>query len=197
MYSKYVKRALDFLFALITGLVFLPFMLIIIVAIRIDSPGSPLFTQDRAGRDRRIFKMYKFRTMRSDAPGDVPTHMLTSPEAYITRVGKFLRRFSIDEAPQVFNILKGDMSFVGPRPALWNQDDLLARRDEYKANGALPGLTGWAQVNGRDELPISVKARYDGEYCAKVSFLFDLKILCITLLRVLDAKGMAEGGKEE
>ena len=150
--------------------------------------------QKRVGKDKKLFDMYKFRTMRTDTPHDMPTHLLKSPDAYITNVGKFLRKTSLDELPQLFNIISGDMSIVGPRPALWNQDDLVAERDKYGANDIRPGLTGWAQVNGRDELEIDVKAAYDGEYAKKISPIFDLKCIIKTAVQVIRSEGVVEGG---
>ena len=149
---------------------------------------------ERVGKDKKLFNMYKFRSMRTDTPHDMPTHLLNDPEAFITKVGKFLRKTSLDELPQLFNILKGDMSIVGPRPALWNQDDLIAERDKYKANSIRPGLTGWAQVNGRDELEIPVKAKFDGEYVEKMSLPFDIRCIINTALQVIKHEGVVEGG---
>ena len=163
MYQRYVKRLLDLVLSLIGLIVISPVLAILAIWIRLDSPGPVLFTQRRVGKGKTYFDIYKFRTMRIDAPHDVPTHLLGSPDAFITRSGRFLRRTSLDELPQIFNILKGEMSIVGPRPALWNQEDLIAERDKYGANDIRPGLTGWAQINGRDELPIEVKAALDGE----------------------------------
>ncbi|MDY3025445.1 MAG: sugar transferase [Candidatus Faecivicinus sp.] len=188
-----IKRALDFLLSLILILLLSPALLILALAVRLTSPGPALFRQKRVGIHKALFTIYKFRTMRTDAPKDAPTHLLNDPARFITPVGKFLRATSLDELPQLFNILKGDMAFVGPRPALWNQDDLIAERDKYSANDVLPGLTGWAQINGRDELPISEKARLDGEYVRKMSFLFDLKCFFGTLLPVLRRDGVREG----
>jgi len=156
-------------------------MLIVAIIIKLDSKGPVLFKQDRIGKNKKIFKVYKFRTMRVDTPNNVPTHMLDNPDFYITKIGKFLRKTSLDELPQLLNILKGNMAFVGPRPALYNQDDLVALRDKYHANDIKPGLTGLAQVKGRDELPIKIKAQYDGEYIKKLSIWFDIKICFMTL----------------
>jgi O-antigen biosynthesis protein WbqP len=164
--------------------------LIIIVFIRLESKGPALFLQKRVGRGCRHFYMIKFRTMHTDAPKNIPTHMLANPEQYITRAGRFLRRSSLDELPQLFNILRGDMSFIGPRPALWNQHDLIQLREKLKVNQLRPGLTGWAQVNGRDELPIPVKARLDAEYSEKMSFSFDCKIILMTIKKVQTAEGV-------
>lgn len=189
-----VKRVIDFLMALAAIIILSPVLLILCIAIKIDSRGPILFKQKRVGRGVSYFPIYKFRTMKIDAPKDMPTHMLSNPEQYITSVGKFLRKSSLDELPQLFNILKGDMSFVGPRPALWNQEDLIVERDKYGANDVLPGLTGWAQINGRDELEIPVKAKLDGEYIQKMSFLFDLKCFFGTFVSVAKADGVVEGG---
>jgi len=171
----------------------LPVFLILILAIKIDSRGAVFFKQKRIGINKSHFNMLKFRTMKIDTPKDTPTHLLANPEQYITRVGKFLRKTSLDEIPQIFNILSGKMSIIGPRPALWNQYDLIEERDKYNANDIRPGLTGWAQVNGRDELPISVKAKFDGEYLEKMSFLFDCKCFFMTVFKVLKSDGVVEG----
>lgn len=189
-----VKRALDFIVSLMAVIILSPILLILCIAIKIDSKGPILFQQKRVGVHVTYFPIYKFRTMRIDTPKDMPTHMLSNPEQYITRVGKFLRKSSLDELPQLFNILKGDMSFVGPRPALWNQEDLIAEREKYGANDVVPGLTGWAQINGRDELEIPVKAKLDGEYVKKMSFLFDIKCFLGTFVSVAKADGVVEGG---
>lgn len=159
-----IKGILDKLLAFIGLIILSPLFLILIIAIKCDSKGPILFKQKRVGNHKIYFNILKFRTMRTDTPKDMPTHLLKNPEQYITKVGKFLRKTSLDELPQIINILKGDMAIVGPRPALWNQYDLIEERDKYGANDILPGLTGWAQINGRDELPIEVKARYDGDY---------------------------------
>ncbi len=193
MYRRFIKRAVDFLGSL-AGILFLsPVLAAVAAAIKLDSPGPVIFRQRRIGIHKTFFDVFKFRSMRADAPKDVPTALLENPESYITPLGAFLRRSSLDELPQLFNILKGDMSIVGPRPALWNQDDLAAERDKYGANDVLPGLTGWAQVNGRDELEIPVKARYDGEYVRRVGFLFDMYIIFKTVTNVLSSKGVKEG----
>ena len=177
------------------GLVILsPIFLVLIIAIKTDSKGPILFKQKRVGIHKSHFLIYKFRTMRIDTPKDVPTHLLENPEQYITKVGKFLRKTSLDELPQIVNILKGDMAIVGPRPALWNQYDLIAERDKYGANDILPGLTGWAQINGRDELEIEEKARLDGEYVEKMGFFFDIKCMVKTFTSVLKHDGVVEGG---
>lgn len=171
-----------------------PFLLALTLAIKLDSPGPVFFRQKRVGKDKTYFEILKFRTMRIDTPHDVPTHMLQNPEQWITRVGHFLRRTSLDELPQIFNIFVGQMSVIGPRPALWNQYDLLAERDKYGANDIRPGLTGWAQINGRDELPIDVKARLDGEYVQRLSFGFDVRCFFGTIFSVLRSDGVVEGG---
>lgn len=193
MYLK-LKRFLDFIFALAGSIVLSPVLLLLCIAIRLDSKGPAIFKQRRIGINKREFNIFKLRTMYMETPDDMPTHMLCDAEKHITRVGRTLRRFSLDEIPQIFNILKGDMSVVGPRPALWNQFDLIAERDKYNANSLRPGLTGWAQINGRDELSIEEKARLDGEYVERISFLFDLKCVLITLINVIKHKGVAEGG---
>lgn len=194
MYCNYLKRLLDLIFSIILIAVLLPVSLLIMLIIFIDDPGNVFFLQKRVGKNKKIFNLYKFRTMKMSTPHDMPTHLLVNPEKYITRVGKFLRLSSLDELPQLINILKADMSFIGPRPALWNQEDLIKERDKYGANDVMPGLTGWAQINGRDEIPIIVKARYDGEYVANMSFIFDLKCLLGTIGVVLNHKGLKEGG---
>lgn len=193
MYRK-VKRVVDAVISFL-GLVLLSWVfLILIIAIKLDSKGPILFKQKRVGIGKSHFFIYKFRTMRTDTPKDVPTHLLENPEQYITKVGRFLRKTSLDELPQIMNILKGDMAIVGPRPALWNQFDLIAERDKYGANDILPGLTGWAQVNGRDELEIEEKARLDGEYVRRMSFLFDSRCIIKTVTSVWKHEGVVEGG---
>lgn len=172
-------------------------MLAVALAIFIDDPGPVFFKQKRIGIGRSYFNCYKFRSMKMSTPHDVPTHMLSDPDQYITRCGRFIRKMSIDELPQIFNIIKGDMAIVGPRPALWNQEDLADERDKYGANDVRPGLTGWAQINGRDELEIPVKARLDGEYVGKMSFAFDCKCFFGTFLSVLRHEGVVEGGTGE
>lgn len=189
-----IKRAIDVLLSGIGILVLSPILLILCVAIKLDSPGPILFTQKRVGIHKSYFQIYKFRTMRTDTPKDMPTHMLSNPEQYITRTGSFLRRTSLDELPQIFNIFKGDMSIVGPRPALWNQYDLIAERDKYGANDVFPGLTGWAQINGRDELEIPVKAKLDGDYVKKYGLGMDLRCFFGTFVSVLRQDGVVEGG---
>lgn len=189
-----IKRMIDVLLSGIGILVLSPILLILCIAIKLDSPGPILFTQKRVGIHKSYFQIYKFRTMRTDTPKDMPTHMLSNPEQYITRTGSFLRRTSLDELPQIFNIFKGDMSIVGPRPALWNQYDLIAERDKYGANDVLPGLTGWAQINGRDELEIPVKAKLDGDYVKKYGLGMDLRCFFGTFVSVLRQDGVVEGG---
>lgn len=189
-----IKRILDILLSLIAIILLSPLFLAIIVAIKLDSKGPVLFKQKRVGIHKRYFYILKFRTMRIDAPKDCPTHMLENPEQWITRVGIFLRKTSLDELPQIWNILVGDMSIIGPRPALWNQFDLIEERDKYGANDIRPGLTGWAQINGRDELPIEIKANLDGEYVRKLSFWMDVKCFFGTIISVLKHDGVVEGG---
>lgn len=191
---QYIKRGMDAALSFLGLVVLLPFFLVLAIAIKVDSKGPVLFKQKRVGIGKSHFLILKFRTMRTDTPKDMPTHLLKNPEAYITRVGRFLRRTSLDELPQIINILKGDMAIVGPRPALWNQDDLIAERDKYGANDILPGLTGWAQINGRDELPIETKARLDGEYVEKMSFWMDVKCIIGTVFSVARQDGVVEGG---
>jgi|UniRef100_UPI003FF0264F capsular polysaccharide biosynthesis protein cps4E len=193
IYPK-IKRLIDIVVSLLGCIILSPLFLILCIAIKIDSKGPILFKQKRVGIHKTYFNILKFRTMRIDTPKDMPTHMLTNPEQYITKVGKFLRKSSLDELPQIINILKGDMSIIGPRPALWNQDDLIAERDKYGANDVMPGLTGWAQINGRDELEIPVKAALDGEYVKKMSFGFDVKCFFGTITSVLHHDGVVEGG---
>lgn len=193
MYQK-LKRVLDVLLSMMGLIVLSPLFCVLIIWIKCDSRGPILFRQKRVGIHKKHFYILKFRTMRIDTPKDVPTHLLANPEQYITRAGRFLRRTSLDELPQILNILKGDMSIIGPRPALWNQYDLIEERDKYGANDIMPGLTGWAQINGRDELEIPVKARLDGEYVEKQGFLFDLKCFIGTITSVLKHDGVLEGG---
>ena len=191
---KIIKRILDFLVSLFAIVALSPVLAITAIAVKADSKGPVFFVQKRIGKDKKRFNMYKFRSMRTDTPHDMPTHLLNDPDAFITKVGKFLRKSSLDELPQLFNILKGDMSIVGPRPALWNQGDLIAERDNYNANSIRPGLTGWAQVNGRDELEIPVKAKFDGEYVDRMSLIFDIKCIVDTALQVVKHEGVVEGG---
>lgn len=191
---RYIKRIIDILLSGLAIIILSPLLLILCIAIKLDSPGPIFFTQKRVGIHKTYFQIYKFRTMRTDTPKDIPTHMLANPEQYITKTGRFLRKTSLDELPQIFNIFKGDMSIVGPRPALWNQDDLVAERDKYGANDVTPGLTGWAQINGRDELEIPVKAKLDGEYVKKYGFTMDVRCFFGTFLSVLRQDGVVEGG---
>lgn len=193
MYKKWLKRAIDFTLSFIGLIVLLPVFLFIAIAIKIDDPGPVFFKQKRVGIHKSYFNLYKFRSMKVNTP-DVPTHLLTNPEQYISRVGQFLRKSSLDELPQLINIIKGEMSVIGPRPALWNQDDLIAERDNYGANDVRPGLSGWAQINGRDELEIPVKAKLDGEYVEKLSFAMDVKCFFGTITSVLKSDGVVEGG---
>lgn len=189
-----VKRILDFLIALIAvAVLFLP-MLLLALVIRLDDRGPVFFTQKRIGKDQKPFRMLKFRTMRADTPHDIPTHQLTDPQRYITRVGRFLRKTSLDELPQLLNILAGQMSIIGPRPALWNQYDLIAEREKYGVHQVLPGLTGWAQINGRDELEIPVKAALDGEYVRRFGLKMDLICFVRTFGILFTGKGVVEGG---
>lgn len=193
MYLK-VKRGIDFIMALIGLIVLSPLFLLLIIAIKIDSPGPVLFKQKRVGINKTHFNILKFRTMRIDTPKDTPTHMLKNPDQWITRVGKFLRKTSLDELPQIINILVGEMAIIGPRPALWNQYDLIEERDKYKANDVPVGLTGWAQINGRDELPIEVKAKLDGEYVDRIGFGMDVRCFFGTIVSVFKSDGVVEGG---
>lgn len=188
-----IKRFIDFVLSLLAILIFSPIFILISILIKLDSKGPILFKQERIGKDKEHFFILKFRTMRIDTPKNMPTHLLENPEQWITSMGKFLRKSSLDELPQLFNILKGEMSIVGPRPALWNQYDLIELRDQYKVNDITPGLTGWAQVNGRDELSIDVKVRFDKEYCENISVLFDIKCIIFTIFKVLKSEGVVEG----
>lgn len=193
MYLKF-KRLIDIILSL-TGLIVLsPILLILIVGIKLDSKGPVLFKQKRVGIYKSHFNILKFRTMKIDTPKDTPTHLLKDSDMYITRMGKFLRKTSLDELPQILNILVGQMSIIGPRPALWNQYDLIEERDKYGANNVLPGLTGWAQIKGRDELPIDIKAQLDGEYVKNMSLWFDIKCFFGTLVSVIKSDGVVEGG---
>ncbi len=197
LYINIFKPVLDFFFALLGIVLLSPLFLIVVIAIKIDSKGPVFFRQKRIGKDKKEFYILKFRTMRTDTPKDIPTHMMGNPDLFITRIGRFLRKTSFDELPQIINILKGELSIIGPRPALWNQFDLIAERDKYGVNSVYSGLTGWAQINGRDELPVKVKARFDGEYVEKMSFLFDCKCFFVTITYVLKHEGVAEGGTSE
>jgi O-antigen biosynthesis protein WbqP len=189
-----VKRVIDIILSLIGLIVLSPLFVVLIIAIKLDSKGPVLFKQKRIGIHKSHFNILKFRTMRIDTPMDTPTHLLENPEQWITRVGRFLRKTSLDELPQIINILKGEMSIVGPRPALWNQYDLIKERDKYGANDVPVGLTGWAQINGRDELPIEVKAKLDGEYVENFGFLMDFKCFFGTVISVIRRDGVVEGG---
>mgnify|MGYP002624624685 FL=1 len=194
MYRFCVKRFLDIILSLAALVVLAIPMIIFAAIIKLEDKGPALFKQKRVGIHKKFFSMYKFRSMKMSTPHDVPTHLLDNPEQYILKCGQWMRKYSIDELPQIINILKGDMSIVGPRPALWNQDDLIAEREKYGANDIKPGLTGWAQINGRDELEISEKARFDGEYVKRESFLFDCMCLFRTVIKVSSHEGVVEGG---
>ena len=197
IYKHYMKRFFDIILSALAILVLSWLFIILAIIIKGTSKGPIFFKQKRVGRDKTYFNILKFRTMRIDTPKDVPTHLLTDPDQYITTIGRFLRKTSLDELPQLFNILIGDMAIVGPRPALWNQEDLIAERDLYDANAVRPGLTGLAQVSGRDELPIPVKARYDGEYVDNISFVKDMMLIVKTIGSVLKHDGVMEGGTAE
>lgn len=197
MYKYFLKRLFDLLISFTAITILLLPMFIIAIAIKIDSRGPVFFRQKRVGKNKKHFMILKFRTMRTDTPHDAPTHELSDPKKWITKVGGFLRKTSLDELPQLFNILVGQMAIVGPRPALWNQFDLIEERDKYGANAVRPGLTGWAQINGRDELEIPVKAKLDGEYVEKMGFCFDVKCLFGTVTSVLKSDGVVEGGTGE
>ncbi|MBT2731075.1 sugar transferase [Carnobacterium sp. ISL-102] len=194
MYQKLFKRVIDVVLALLGLIILSPVFLIVIIAIKLSSKGPILFKQKRVGKDKVLFNIYKFRTMKIDTPNDAPTHLLKNPDSYITKVGKVLRKTSLDELPQLINIIKGEMSVIGPRPALWNQYDLVIERDKYRANEIYPGLTGWAQINGRDELSIQKKAALDGVYMKEISFLFDVKCFVGTIISVIKNDGIVEGG---
>jgi len=189
-----IKRFLDFLCSFLALIILSPIFLILAIAIKLDSKGPILFKQKRVGIHKTHFNILKFRTMRIDTPNDVPTHQLKNSEQYITKVGKFLRKTSMDELPQIWNIIVGQMSVIGPRPALWNQYDLIEERDKYGANDVPVGLTGWAQINGRDELPIKEKAKLDGEYVKKIGPVMDIKCFLGTIFSVLKREGVKEGG---
>lgn len=196
-YDAYVKRVLDIALSFAGLVVLAPVYAGISAAIVVDDPGPVLFTQKRVGKDKEYFKLHKFRSMKMCTPHDVPTHMLENPDQYITRVGKVLRKLSLDELPQIWDIFIGNMAVIGPRPALWNQDLLTAERDKYKANNIRPGLTGWAQINGRDELAIDVKAKLDGAYAAGESVRFDAKCFVDTIAKVVHSEGIVEGSMTE
>lgn len=190
----HIKRIIDFVLAFIALVLLSPLFLVLALWIKMDSKGPVFFKQKRIGINRSFFQIYKFRTMLSETPSDMPTHLLDNPDAFITKSGRFLRKTSLDELPQLINILKGEMAFIGPRPALWNQNDLADERDKYNANDVLPGLTGWAQINGRDELPIKDKAQLDGEYIQNMSFWLDVKCFFGTFISILKSDGVVEGG---
>lgn len=194
MYKKGLKRVLGFVLSLMGIIVLSPLFIILVVAIKLDSKGPVIFKQRRVGKNKKLFDIYKFRTMKVDTPKEMPTHMLENPDFFITKVGKFMRKTSLDELPQLFNILKGDMAVIGPRPALWNQEDLIEERDKYGANDIRPGLTGWAQINGRDELEIDYKAQLDGYYVERESFIMDVKCFFGTIVSVFKSDGVLEGG---
>lgn len=197
MYQHFLKRLIDIVLSIIGILVLAIPMLVIAVIIKIDDPGPALFQQKRVGKGKSHFQLYKFRSMKLSTPHDTPTHLLENPDQYLLKCGKVLRKLSLDELPQLFNILKGEMSIIGPRPALWNQYDLIEERDKYGANDIRPGLSGWAQINGRDELPIPVKAKLDGEYAENLSFAFDCKCFFGTIGKVLKSDGVVEGKQEK
>ncbi|EME7200202.1 sugar transferase [Enterococcus faecium] len=194
VYKDGLKRGIDLLLSLAGIIVLSPILLILCLAIKIDSKGPVIFKQKRVGKNKTHFYIYKFRTMKVDTPKETPTHLLSNPDFFITRVGKFLRKTSLDELPQLFNILKGDMAVIGPRPALWNQYDLIEERDKYHANDIRPGLTGLAQISGRDELEIEYKARLDGQYTSNITPLIDLKCFFGTIISVFKSDGVVEGG---
>lgn len=202
MYNHFLKRLFDIVLSFLAIIILSPVFLIVSLAIKIDDPGPAIFKQKRVGKGKTFFWLYKFRSMKVDTP-DIPTHLLENPEQYISKVGKFLRKTSLDELPQIWNIFKGDMSIIGPRPALWNQDDLIAERDKYSANDIRPGLTGWAQINGRDELEIPLKAKLDGEYFKCLNggdfkgFVMDTKCFVGTIFSVIKSDGVVEGGTGE
>ena len=190
----YIKRIIDFIISLTALIVLSPMFIILAIWIKSNSSGPVFFKQKRVGKNKKLFNIYKFRSMRSDTPSDMPTHLLNDPEAFITSSGHFLRKTSLDELPQLINIVKGEMAIIGPRPALWNQDDLIEERDKYGANDVRPGLSGWAQINGRDELEIPVKAKLDGDYVNNMSFWVDIKCFLGTISSVLKSDGVVEGG---
>ena len=194
MYQRFIKRFIDIVLSLVGLIVLAIPMLVFALIVKLDSPGPVLFWQKRVGIHKKTFMMPKFRTMYTDTPANMPTHLLSDPQKWITRSGEWFRKLSIDELPQILCIFTGKMSIIGPRPALWNQDDLIEERDKYGANDVRPGLTGWAQINGRDELEIPVKARLDGEYVQNLSFLFDCRCFFGTIFKVLRHDGVVEGG---
>ncbi len=197
MYKHFFKRLIDIVLSGVGIIVLIPFWIIIGLCIVISDPGPVFFSQRRVGKNKKLFPILKYRTMKVDTPHDVPTHLLQNPEQYITKIGAFLRKTSLDELPQIFNIFVGQMSIIGPRPALWNQTDLIEERDKYGANDIRPGLTGWAQINGRDELEIPVKAKLDGEYVQNLGFFFDCRCFLWTIFSVLMREGVVEGGTGE
>ena len=197
MYLKFFKRFIDVVLSGMGLIVLAIPMAVVAIIIKVEDPGPVIFKQKRVGIHKKYFNLYKFRSMKMNTPHDMPTHMLENPEQYILKTGSFIRKTSIDELPQLWNIFKGDMSIIGPRPALWNQDDLVAERDKCGANDVKPGLTGWAQINGRDELEIPVKAKLDGEYVQKMGFLMDVKCFALTVISVLKSEGVVEGGTGE
>ncbi|MFS1036320.1 sugar transferase [Enterococcus casseliflavus] len=194
MYKDGLKRIIDFILSLMGIIVLSPVLLLLCLAIRLDSKGPIIFKQKRVGKNKTHFNIYKFRTMKIDTPKEMPTHLLADPDFYITKVGKFLRKTSLDELPQLFNIIKGDMAVIGPRPALWNQYDLIEERDKYGANDIRPGLTGLAQISGRDELEIPIKAKIDGKYTNNISLMMDIKCFFGTITSVFKSDGVVEGG---
>lgn len=194
MYKNCIKRLIDVVLSLLGIIVLAIPMLIFSLIIKMEDPGPAIFTQKRVGINKTHFNIYKFRSMKMSTPHDMPTHLLDDPDQYILKCGKWMRKFSIDELPQLFNILKGDMAIIGPRPALWNQFDLIEERDKYNANDVRPGLTGWAQINGRDELEIPEKAKLDGYYAKNISFVFDIKCFVMTIGKVFKHEGVVEGG---
>ena len=201
MYKNCIKRIIDVALSGIGIILLSPLWLILTIAIKVDDPGPVFFRQKRIAQDKngekQFFQIFKYRSMKMCTPHDTPTHLLENPEQYITKVGRFLRKTSLDELPQIFNIFFGQMSIIGPRPALWNQDDLYEERAKYGANSVVPGLTGWAQINGRDELEIDIKAKLDGEYAQKISFIFDCRCFFGTIFSVLKGEGIVEGGTGE
>ena len=197
MYKHFIKRIIDIVVSF-CGIIVLGIpMAVFTLIIKREDPGPVLFKQKRVGIHKTYFQLYKFRSMKMSTPHDIPTHLLENPEQYLLKCGKWMRKYSIDELPQMFNVLKGDMAIIGPRPALWNQDDLIAERDKYGANDVKPGITGWAQINGRDELEIPVKARFDGEYAQNENFIMDVKCFFGTIGKVFKAEGVVEGGTGE
>ena len=197
MYKSFFKRMIDIILSFFAIVFLLPILIILSICIKIDSKGPILFKQKRVGKNKSHFNILKFRTMFIDTPKDTPTHLLKDPNSMITKCGSFLRKYSLDELPQIFNIFVGQMSIIGPRPALWNQYDLIAERDKYKANDLVPGLTGYAQISGRDELPIDVKAEKDGYYAKNISFKLDVSIFFKTIFRVFKASGVVEGNQDK